>query len=87
MAIQSKGILQFIPQILAMLSLVAGGGFFYGRVDNAFTEIKNSKDRQDRQFELIQKLEGRIIELEKRTEFYRGLREGRNEAAGRKSTE
>lgn len=75
----NKGILQYWPQIISMLSIVAGGGFFYGKVDNAFVEIKNSKDRADRQLELIQKLEGRMIEQEKTREYNKGLRDGRNE--------
>lgn len=79
MAIQSKGILQYWPQILSMVTIVAAAGMFYSNVNNAFTQIKNNSDRQDRQFELIQKLEGRIIELEKRTEYYKGLRDGRTE--------
>lgn len=75
----AKGIIQYWPQILSMLMLVGTGGVFYGNVNNAFIEIKNGKERQDRQFELYQKLEQRIIDIEKRTEYYRGLREGRTE--------
>lgn len=83
----NKGILQYLPQILSIAGLVGAAGMFYGQVDNAFTKINNLEQRQDRQLEIIQRLEGRIIDLEKRTEYYKGLRDGRTEISGAKRAE
>lgn len=74
----NKGILQYWPQILSMLTIVAAGGVFYNRVESAFQSINEIKDRQDRQFELYQKVETRLNDVDKRSEYYRGLRDGKN---------
>jgi len=76
---QSKGIFQYWPQILGIASLVFSAGVVYGKFGQMDEKVKNVELRQDRQLELYQTLEKRIIELEKRTEYYKGLRDGRNE--------
>lgn len=73
----NKGILQYWPQILSMITIVAAGGVFYNKVESAFQSIQEIKDRQDRQFDLYQKVEIRLNDVDKRSEYYRGLREGR----------
>lgn len=73
-----KGILAHWQPMIGMASILIGVGIFYAKSEAQSEKIKNSELRQDRQFELIQSQEKRIIELEKRSEYYRGLRDGRN---------
>jgi len=75
----NKGILQYWPQIFGIASMVFTAGVVYGKFGQMDEKVRNTELRQDRQFELIQAQEKRIIELEKRTEYYKGLRDGRNE--------
>jgi hypothetical protein len=76
---QAKGIFQYAGQIFGIASFVFTAGVVYGKFGQMDEKIKNLELRQDRQLELYQSLERRIIELEKRTEYYKGLRDGRNE--------
>lgn len=82
----NRGILQYWPQILSMVMAVGAAGAFYGKVNNAFTQIENLSARQERQFEEKKALELRVIELEKNTQYYKGLRDGRNEVNQTKKT-
>jgi hypothetical protein len=82
-----QGIIQYWPQILGIASLVFGAGVTYGKFGQMDERQKSIEARQDRQFEDKVSLEKRVIELEKRTEYYKGLRDGRNEAQGKKTTE
>lgn len=77
----NKGILQYWPQIFGIASFVFTAGVVYGKFGQMDERQKGIEERQDRQLELYQSLEKRIIELEKRTEYYKGLRDGRNEKA------
>lgn len=84
----NKGIWQYWQTIMGIVSFVFAAGVFYSenkemkakmiKVEEAYrakdTELEK---RQDRQFQLYQELEKRIIDLEKRSEYYRGLREAR----------
>ena len=81
MATQNKGIWAYWQPLVGMASFLIGVGIFYAKSEAMAEKQKNAELRQDRQFELIQSMEKRIIDLEKRTEYYRGLREGRNEKA------
>jgi hypothetical protein len=76
---ENKGIWQYWQALAGMASFLIGVGIFYAKTEAQSERIKNAELRQDRQFELIQTQEKRIIELEKRTEYYKGLRDGRNE--------
>ena len=75
----NRGIWQYWQPIIGVGGFLIAGGIFYNRVESAFQKLQEVEKRQDRQFDLIQSLENRIIDLEKRTEYYRGLRDGRNE--------
>lgn len=77
-----RGLLAYWPQLIGMVSLVFGAGVVYGKFGTMDEKQKAQDLRQDRQLEIIQGQEKRIIDLEKRTEYYRGLREGRNERTG-----
>lgn len=74
----NRGILQYWPQIFGIASFVFTAGVVYGKFGQMEEKAKNGELRQDRQFELYQVMEKRIIDLEKRSEYYRGLRDGRN---------
>ncbi len=73
-----KGIWQYWQPMIGMASILIGVGVFYAKSEAMAERVKASENRQDRQFELIQSQERRIIDLEKRSEYYRGLRDGRN---------
>ncbi len=88
--VQGKGIMQYWAQILGIASFVFTAGVVYGKFGQMDEKQKNldiiievtkksSEARADRQLEIIQSQDKRIIELEKRTEYYKGLRDGRNE--------
>lgn len=79
MATQSKGIWQYWQPLVGMASFLIGVGIFYAKSESQGEKIKNLELRQDRQLEIIQSQDRRIIELEKRTEYYKGLRDGRAE--------
>ena len=81
-----QGIMQYWAQIFGIASFVFTAGVVYGKFGQMDEKVKNTELRQDRQLELYQTQDKRIIELEKRTEYYKGLRDGRNEA-GKKSVE
>lgn len=83
----NKGIIQYWPQILGIASLVFSAGVVYGKFGQMDEKVKNTELRQDRQFEMYQTLEKRMIEQEKSREYYRGLREGRAEIQGVKKAE
>lgn len=74
------GLLAYWPQLIGLVSLVFGAGVVYGKFGTMDEKQKQLDQRQDRHLEMMQTQEKRIIELEKRTEYYRGLREGRNES-------
>ncbi len=75
----SKGIWQYWQPLVGMASFLIGVGIFYAKSEAQAERLKNLELRQDRQLEIIQSQDRRIIELEKRTEYYKGLRDGRNE--------
>jgi hypothetical protein len=86
-----KGLLTYWPQLIGLVGLVFSAGVIYGKfgtMDEKQKSMESNHDndkkaidgRMDRQLEIIQGQEKRIIDLEKRTEYYRGLREGRQEA-------
>lgn len=75
-----KGLLTYWPQLIGLVGLVFSAGVIYGKFGTMDEKQKQLDARQDRHLEMMQTQEKRIIELEKRTEYYRGLREGRNEA-------
>lgn len=90
MATQSKGIWAYWQPLVGMASFLIGVGIFYAKseaqsekIRNLEVTVENNKKmfeaRQDRQLEIIQSQDRRIIELEKRTEYYKGLRDGRTE--------
>lgn len=79
-----NGILQYWPTLAGIISFVFTAGVVYGKFGQMDEKVKNTELRQDRQLEIIQSQDRRIIELEKRTEYYKGLREGRNEALTKK---
>lgn len=83
----NKGIWQYWQALVGMGSILIGVGVFYAKTEAQGERIKNAEARADRQFELIQTMEKRIIELEKRTEYYKGLRDGRTEIQGAKKAE
>jgi hypothetical protein len=83
----NKGILQYWPQIFGIASFVFTAGVVYGKFGQMDEKQKNSELRQDRQFELYQVLERRMIEQEKSREYYKGVRDGRSEAQGIKKAE
>lgn len=74
------GLLAYWPQLIGLVSLVFGAGVVYGKFGTMDEKQRAMELRQDRHLEMMQAQEKRIIELEKRTEYYRGLREGRNES-------
>ncbi len=78
-SLPNRGILQYWPQIFGIVSFVFTAGVVYGKFGQMDEKVKNTELRQDRQLELYQAQDKRIIELEKRTEYYKGLRDGRNE--------
>lgn len=81
MAVQSnKGILQYWPQIFGIASFVFTAGVVYGKFGQMDERQKQLELRQDRQFQLYQDIEKRMIDQEKNREYNRGLREGRSEA-------
>jgi len=75
----SKGIWQYWQPLVGMASFLIGVGIFYAKSEAQSERLKNLELRQDRQLEIIQSQDRRIIELEKRTEYYKGLRDGRTE--------
>lgn len=77
---RDRGLLAYWPQLIGLVSLVFGAGVVYGKFGTVEQKQKEQDQRQDRQLEIIQAQEKRIIDLEKRTEYYRGLRDGRNES-------
>lgn len=77
----SKGIWAYWQPLVGMASFLIGVGIFYAKSEAMAEKLKNAELRQDRQFELIQSQEKRIIDLEKRSEYYRGLREARNNSS------
>lgn len=83
----NKGVIQYWPQILGIASLVFSAGVVYGKFGQMDEKVRNAELRQDRQLEIIQSQDKRIIELEKRTEYYKGLRDGRTEVQGIKKAE
>lgn len=76
---KAQGIWQYWQPLVGMATFLIAGGIFYNKVESAFQKLSELEKRQDRQLELYQSLENRIIDLEKRTEYYKGLRDGRNE--------
>lgn len=70
-----------------MATFLIAGGIFYNKVETAFQKLSEIEKRQDRQFDLYQALEKRMNEQEKSREYYRGVRDGRAEAAGVKKAE
>ena len=93
----NKGLLAYWPQLIGLVGLVFSAGVIYGKfgtMDEKQKSMETNHDndkkaidgRMDRQLEIIQGQEKRIIDLEKRTEYYRGLREGRNEKTGTVTT-
>lgn len=90
MPTQNKGIWQYWQPLVGMASFLIGVGIFYAKseaqgekmrnIEQTIEENKNDAEgRFNRQLEIIQSQDKRIIELEKRTEYYKGLRDGRNE--------
>ena len=75
-----QGIMQYWAQIFGIASFVFTAGVVYGKFGQMDEKVKNTELRQDRQLEIIQTQDKRIIELEKRTEYYKGLRDGRTES-------
>lgn len=75
----NRGIWQYWQPLVGMATFLIAGGIFYNKVESAFQKLDEFEKRQDRQFELYKELEKRIIDVEKRSEYYRGLREGRTE--------
>ena len=86
----SKGIWQYWQPLVGMASFLIGVGIFYAKSEGQSEKIRNmeatleanrktAEARADRQLEIIQSQDRRIIELEKRTEYYKGLRDGRTE--------
>ncbi len=82
----NKGLLAYWPQLIGLVSLVFGAGVVYGKFGTMDEKQRSMEARQDRHLEMMQQQEKRIIDLEKRTEYYRGLREGRNERTGTVTT-
>ena len=79
----NKGILQYWPQIGAMISFVFAVGVFYSenktmKAKQAESEIVNKQrydelqGRYQRQFELINRTADRLIEVEKKISFREG---------------
>jgi len=80
-----QGIMQYWAQIFGIASFVFTAGVVYGKFGQMDEKVKNAELRQDRQLDIIQSQDKRIIELEKRTEYYKGLRDGRNESNNKKT--
>lgn len=85
----NKGIWQYWQPLVGMASFLIGVGIFYAKSEAQSEKIRNleitvesnkkaADARSDRQLEIIQSQDRRIIELEKRSEYYRGLRDGKN---------
>jgi hypothetical protein len=83
----NTGLLAYWPQLIGMISLVFGAGVVYGKFGTMDEKQRAMELRQDRHLEMMQAQEKRIIELEKRTEYYRGLREGRQEVTQKNNSQ
>lgn len=95
-AAPNRGIWQYWQPLVGMASFLIGVGIFYAKSEAQGEKMRNlealldankkqAEARADRQLEIIQSQDKRIIELEKRTEYYKGLRDGRNEVNNKKS--
>lgn len=83
----SKGIWQYWQPLIGMATFLIAGGIFYNKVESAFQKLSEIEKRQDRQLELYQSLEKRMIDQEKSREYTRGVRDGRAEISGVKKAE
>jgi len=83
----NKGILSYWPQIFGISSFVFTAGIVYGKFGQMEERQKAVEARQDRKFELHSQLEKRMIEQEKRTEYYKGLRDGRTETTNKNTNQ
>ncbi len=86
----NRGILSYWPQIGAIISFVFAVGVFYSenktmKAKQAESELVNKQryeelqGRYQRQFELINKVNDRLIELEKKSAYEEGYHKAEND--------
>lgn len=73
---KTGGILQYWQPLVGIATFLVAGGIFYGKVVSMQQQLGEIEDRQDRQFQLIQALEKRNEELEKKAAYAEGYHDG-----------
>lgn len=80
MAIQSKSpIWNYWQPLVGVATFLVAGGIFYNKVVTMQQKQTEIEARQDRQFQLIQSMEKRISEIEKKEAYEDGLRDGKKQ--------
>mgnify|MGYP001226891687 FL=1 len=72
---QNKGIMQYWPTIVGLISFVFAVGVFVNKTDSANQAVKAVEARLDRQFQMMQELNGRVVIVEKEAAYQKGLHE------------
>ena len=72
---QNKGIMQYWPTIVGLVSFVFAVGVFVNKTDSANQAVKAIDARLDRQFQMLQELNARVFIVEKEAAYQKGLHE------------
>ena len=67
--------MQYWPTIVGLISFVFAVGVFVNKTDSANQAVKAVEARLDRQFQMMQELNGRVVIVEKEAAYQKGLHE------------
>jgi len=71
----NKGIMQYWPTIVGLVSFVFAVGVFVNKTDSSNQAVKAIDARLDRQFQMLQELNARVFIVEKEAAYQKGLHE------------
>ena len=75
MTTTNKGIMQYWPTIVGLISFVFAVGVFVNKTDSSNQAVKAIDARLDRQFQMLQELNARVFIVEKEAAYQKGLHE------------
>ena len=67
--------MQYWPTIVGLVSFVFAVGVFVNKTDSANQAVKAIDARLDRQFQMVQELNARVVIVEKEAAYQKGLHE------------
>ena len=71
----NRGIMQYWPTIVGLISFVFAVGVFVNKTDSANQAVKEVNARLDRQFETMNGISLRVTVVEKEAAYQKGLHE------------